>query len=89
MQVSSGSYYRYVKGVTYRESSPKATLRARIKACFTENSRRYGSRRIAAALQIGRRGGARRDEAGRFAGDCPEKFQTEDDRFQTQFANQR
>lgn len=54
MQVSSGSYYRYVKGATYRENVEKATLRAQIKTCFTDNSRRYGSRRIAAALQVGR-----------------------------------
>jgi transposase InsO family protein len=43
-----------VKGATYRENSQKADVRTRIKECFTENSRRYGSRRIAAALQIGR-----------------------------------
>jgi len=54
MQVNSCSYYRYVKGATYRESIEKAKLRAQVKVCFTENSRRYGSRRIAAALRIGR-----------------------------------
>ncbi len=54
MQVSSCSYYRYRKGATFRESPEKADLRARIKTCFAEHSRRYGSRRIAAALQIGR-----------------------------------
>lgn len=54
MQVSHCSYYRCVKGATYRESVEKTDLRARIKTCFAENSRRYGSRRIAAALQIGR-----------------------------------
>jgi len=54
MKVGSGSYYRYLKGATYRESPQKAERRARVKACFTENSRRSGSRRIAAALSIGR-----------------------------------
>ncbi len=54
MKVSNCSYYRYLKGATYRESIEKAELRAQVKACFTENSRRYGSRRIAAALRIGR-----------------------------------
>jgi len=54
MKVSSCSYYRYVKGATYRESLQKAERRARVKACFIENSRRYGVRRIAAALKIGR-----------------------------------
>jgi len=45
MKVSSCSYYRYVKGATYRESLQKAERRARGKACFIENSRRYGVRR--------------------------------------------
>jgi transposase InsO family protein len=54
MRVSRCGYYRYVKGATYRESWQKAEVRARVKAFFTENSRRYGSRRIAAALSIGR-----------------------------------
>ncbi len=54
MRVSNCSYYRYLKGATYRESSQKVEMRDRVKACFIENSRRYGVRRIAAALQIGR-----------------------------------
>ena len=50
MQVKSCSYYRYLRGRTYRESP----LAARIKECFNSNARRYGSRRIALALKIGR-----------------------------------
>jgi putative transposase len=50
MQVKSCSYYAYRRGKTYRESP----LTAQIKECFNLNSRRYGSRRIALALKIGR-----------------------------------
>ena len=50
MQVKSCNYYAYRRGTTYRESP----LAARIKECFNSNARRYGSRRIALALKIGR-----------------------------------
>lgn len=50
MQVKSCSYYAYRRGKTYKESS----LTAKIKECFNLNSRRYGSRRIAVALKVGR-----------------------------------
>jgi putative transposase len=50
MQVKCCNYYRYLRGKTYRESP----LAARIKECFNSNARRYGSRRIALALKIGR-----------------------------------
>lgn len=50
MQVKSCNYYAYKRGKTYRESS----LTAKIEECFNLNSRRYGSRRIAAALKVGR-----------------------------------
>lgn len=38
------------RGETYRENPQTA----RIKECFHSNARRYGSRRIAASLKIGR-----------------------------------
>jgi hypothetical protein len=50
MQVRRCNYYAYERGETYREN-PRT---ARIKECFHSNARRYGSRRIAASLKIGR-----------------------------------
>lgn len=50
MQVKCCSYYAYKRKESYR----KSPLTARIKECFKANSRRYGSRRIALALKIGR-----------------------------------
>ncbi len=50
MQVSPVCYYAYRGGKTYRENAS----RAQIKECFHLNARRYGSRRIAASLKIGR-----------------------------------
>jgi putative transposase len=50
MRVNRCSYYLYLRGKTYQESP----LRAQIKECFDSNYRRYGSRRIALALKIGR-----------------------------------
>ncbi len=54
MKLSRGCYYDYRRGKTYRESQQKADSAARIKECFYFHRRRYGSRRIAAALEIGR-----------------------------------
>lgn len=50
MQVKCCNYYAYRRGKTYRES----LLAVKIKECFNANARRYGSRRIASALKIGR-----------------------------------
>lgn len=50
MEVKCCSYYAYRRGKTYRESP----FSAEIKECFKLNARRYGSRRIALALKIGR-----------------------------------
>ncbi len=50
MKVARSAYYTYANCKTYQES-PCA---ARIKECFDLNFRRYGSRRIAASLKIGR-----------------------------------
>jgi putative transposase len=50
MRVKRCNYYAWRRGETYKEN-PKAS---RIKECFEANARRYGSRRIAAGLKIGR-----------------------------------
>lgn len=54
MEVHRSAYYAYVKRQTYRESSAQAARAVRVKECFDVNRRRYGSRRIAASLKIGR-----------------------------------
>lgn len=54
LKVTVGCYYAYRNGKTYRESPQKQDVRAQVKECFHLNRRRYGSRRIAAALKIGR-----------------------------------
>ena len=50
MQVNRSCYYAYAKHRTYRESARAAA----VKECFEFHRRRYGSRRIAASLKIGR-----------------------------------
>ena len=50
MKVNRSCYYAYAKHRTYREDE-RATA---VKECFDLNCRRYGSRRIAASLKIGR-----------------------------------
>ena len=50
MQVKRCNYYAWRRGETYKENP----LAARIKECFAANARRYGSRRIAAELKVGR-----------------------------------
>ena len=50
MQVQRSAYYAYAGRKTFRQNG----CAARIKECFDLNCRRYGSRRIAASLQIGR-----------------------------------
>jgi transposase InsO family protein len=54
MKLSRGCYYNYRRGRTYRESQQKVDSAARIKECFYFHCRRYGARRIAAELKIGR-----------------------------------
>jgi transposase InsO family protein len=54
MKVNRSCYYTYAKQRTYRESALKAACAVRVKECFDINRRRYGSRRIAASLKIGR-----------------------------------
>ena len=50
MKVNRSCYYAYASRRTFRQNDDAA----RIKECFALNSRRYGSRRIAASLKIGR-----------------------------------
>ena len=50
MQVQRSAYYLYAGRQTFRHSP----LTAVVKECFFANRRRYGSRRIAASLKIGR-----------------------------------
>ena len=50
MKVQRSAYYAYAGRKTFRQNGDDA----RIKECFALNCRRYGSRRIAASLKIGR-----------------------------------
>jgi transposase InsO family protein len=54
MKVSVSAYYAYAREVTYRETTAQKKCREKVRSCFYEHRRRYGSRRIAAALKIGR-----------------------------------
>ncbi len=50
MKVNRSCYYLYAGRRTFRQS----ICAAAVKECFFDNRRRYGSRRIAASLKIGR-----------------------------------
>ncbi len=54
MKVNRSGYYAYASGRTFRASSLKINCTTRVKECFEFHRRRYGSRRIAAQLNIGR-----------------------------------
>jgi putative transposase len=54
MKLNRSAYYAYASRRSYQASSLKTSCAARVKKCFEFNRRRYGSRRIAVALQIGR-----------------------------------
>ncbi|MBA3786213.1 MAG: hypothetical protein H0X15_11885 [Acidobacteria bacterium] len=55
MQVNRSAYYVYARGETHRESPSRINCVARIKECFyIHHRRRYGRRRIAVELKIGR-----------------------------------
>ena len=54
MKVNRTAYYPYWRRLSCRESRSKTDCAARIKECFNEHRRRYGSRRIAAELKLGR-----------------------------------
>ena len=54
MKVNRSCYYAYACRRSYRTSSLKTLCTAAVKECFEFHRRRYGSRRIAAQLEIGR-----------------------------------
>ena len=54
MQVRRSCYYSWRAAASYGLSTVKTSQAARVKECFYFHRRRYGSRRIAAALEIGR-----------------------------------
>ncbi len=54
MQVRRSCYYSWRAAASYGLSTVKTSQTARVKECFYFHRRRYGSRRIAAALEIGR-----------------------------------
>lgn len=54
MKVNRSAYYAYASHRTFRESAKKAACAARVRTCFWFHRRRYGTRRIAAELKIGR-----------------------------------
>lgn len=54
MQVGASAYYRYGRGKTYRETIAQQQCREKVRVCFYEHRQRYGSRRIAAELKVGR-----------------------------------
>ena len=54
MRVSASAYYAYARGANCRETESQKTCREKVRECFYEHRRRYGSRRIAAELKIGR-----------------------------------
>jgi transposase InsO family protein len=54
MQTSATAYYAYARGATYRETAAQKICREKVEECIYEHRRRYGSRRIAKQLRIGR-----------------------------------
>ena len=55
MHVARSCYYAYCqRKVTGAPHTPRTEQAKQVKECFDANRRRYGSRRIAAALKIGR-----------------------------------
>jgi len=54
MRVSRSAYYSYLKPVLGGASGQQQTDAEKVRECFYFHRRRYGSRRIAAALNIGR-----------------------------------
>lgn len=54
MEVTRSAFYAYLKNKTDRERLGEAVEARRVKECFGRNRRRYGSRRIAKELKLGR-----------------------------------
>lgn len=55
MRVSRAAFYAYRNGRSHRGTPAQIECRARVRTCFYEHRRRYGTRRIAAELKIGRK----------------------------------
>ncbi len=88
MQVRRSCYYSWRANAGYGFSVGKIRQTARIKECFYFHRRRYGSRRIAAELRIGRfraRSVMKREGLRAIA---PVAVQAADDRFKARFSNQ-
>jgi transposase InsO family protein len=54
MKVHRSAFYAYASRRSYQASFLKTSCAARVRTCFEFHRRRYGSRRIAAELKIGR-----------------------------------
>jgi len=54
MKVNRSAYYSYLSRRTFQKSSLKTACTAVVKECFEFHRRRYGTRRIAAQLKLGR-----------------------------------
>jgi len=54
MKVTRSAFYAYVQSKAKRERIGESVEAGRVKECFERNRRRYGSRRIAKELKIGR-----------------------------------
>jgi putative transposase len=54
MQTSVSAYYFYARAESYQETRAQKSCREKVRTCFFEHRRRYGTRRIAAELKIGR-----------------------------------
>lgn len=54
MQITRSCYYSYLKRKAVRQKGEEKPEAHRVKECFERNRRRYGSRRIARELRMGR-----------------------------------
>ena len=85
MKVNRSAYYAYARHQTYQ----KIDCTAAVKECFDFNRRRYGSRRIAASLKIGRSTVRKVMRREGFASDSTAHLQATDDRFKASLADLR
>ncbi len=54
MKISASAYNSWARGVSYQETESQKVCREKVRECFYLHRRRYGARRIAAELKIGR-----------------------------------
>jgi len=74
MEVSATAYYAYARGATHRETPVQKAFRKKVRSCFFEHRRRYGSRRIAKQLQIGRFKARSAMKRGNLTAIAPKRF---------------